>query len=61
MLKEGYMEGVEDGSICCVPEAIGLGVRRITYKDAGMGAVVDLRVVGLNQGEGTAANFAEVG
>ena len=55
------MEGVEDGSIRSVPEAIGLGVRRITYKDAGTGAAIDLRVVCLNQGEGTAANFTEVG
>ena len=55
------MEGVEDASICSVPETVGLRIRSVTNKNAELGMAVDFQIVCLDKGKCVAANFAKVG
>ena len=61
MFEEGDVKGVEDSAGGHIPQAIGFGVRRIPNEDAGARALIYLRIMGLNEGKGSAANFAKGG
>ena len=61
MFKEGDVKGVEDGAGGHIPQAIGFGVRRVPNEDARARALIYLRIMGLDEGKGMAANFAKVG
>jgi hypothetical protein len=40
---------------------IGFGVRHIPNEDAGVRALIYLRIMGLDEGKGLATNFMKVG
>jgi len=61
MLDEGDMERVENTSAHGVPEMVGFCVRSVANQNAWSQTLVDFRVVGLDEGERAAPNFAEVG
>jgi len=61
MFEEGDMKGVEDGIRSHIPQAVGFGVRRVSNEDARARALIYFRIVGLDEGKGSAADFTKVG
>jgi len=55
------MEGVKNAAIHSIPEAVGLHVRGIPNKYTWAEAAVNLWIVRLDEGEGAAPDFVEVG
>jgi hypothetical protein len=61
MLDKGDMERVENASAYSVPETVGFYVWSIANQDAWLRTLVDFGIVGLDEGERVAPNFAEMG
>jgi len=55
------MKGVKNAAIHSIPEMVGLCMRGIPNEYTWAGAVVNLWVVPLDEDEGAAPDFAEVG
>ena len=60
MLNEGDMERVEDRIGSIIPNTVCLGMQHIANECAGGGALKDLWVVSVDQGEHTATNFLKM-
>ena len=60
MFDERDMIGIEYASGGGVPKAVGFCVWGIANENARGGSLEDFRIVGLNEGERPASNFAEM-
>jgi len=60
MFDESDVKGVKDFTSRIVPKSICFRVRRVTDQHTGARALVDLRVVSLDQCKGAASDLAQV-
>ncbi len=60
VFDEGNMIGIKDSVGSGIPQAVSLRVWGIPYQQAGLRAMVNLRIVGRNEGECFTANLPKV-